>query len=82
MSKINYCVGYGLAGVMAGAIGVLAMSAFAQSRPQQYKVVAFEVRIDPARELESNLNDHAAQGWRAHTVISQGFTRLVVFERK
>ena len=89
MSKINHCVAYGLAGFLAGAITVLAMSAFAQPRQQQYKVITREeIRSTAAQPPQttrqigelygSALSEYAAQGWRLHTFGDP----LIIFERR
>ncbi len=86
MSKSNRCIAYGLAGFLAGAIAVLAVSAFAQSR-QQYRVVEY-VGFSAVAELENSLNQEAAQGWHLHSYVNiyfrgrPGGTGVFILERK
>jgi len=68
-----------LSAFIAAAVTIATMQAWAQSRPpQQYKVVSASIHGGD-RALEAIANEHAASGWRLHSVLLGG---LAIFQRK
>jgi hypothetical protein len=83
VSIINHRAAYGLAGFVLGVAVVLAATAFAQSRPQNYKVVPLDGPYQGSTPFESLLNESAAKGWRLHSVtqLNTAYVPLAIFQR-